>query len=133
MVTIDNICFCVPLRWGMLIIAVLDTILDVVAIVALCLELKSWKCDIETTSLIYGFHLIACMFLLISIWEQKTEFITPYMMSAVFRIIKVVRFTIYAFIDAWLFVAIIHSIILIFGLVFLVCVYFWYSKLKNES
>ncbi|KAL7740744.1 hypothetical protein ACLKA6_012361 [Drosophila palustris] len=117
----------------MLIIAVLDTILDVLGIVALCLELKSWKCDIETTSLIYGFHLIGCMILLVSIWEQKPEFITPYMMSAVFRVIKVVRFTIYAFIDAWLFVAIIHSIILIFGLVFLVCVYFWYSKLKNES
>ncbi|KAM8717960.1 hypothetical protein ACLKA7_004633 [Drosophila subpalustris] len=129
----EKFCFCIPLRWGMLIIAFIDTILDILGLVALGLEFGSWTCDLDTTSHLYRFHLIGCMLLVVSIWDQKPEFITPYMMSAIFRLIKITRFTIHAFLDMWLFVAIVHSMILLSCIFFVVCAYFWYSKLKNES
>ncbi|KAL7740729.1 hypothetical protein ACLKA6_012348 [Drosophila palustris] len=128
----EKFCFVVPLKWGMLIIAIIDTILSILGLVFLYLEVKKWNCDLKMHFIFVAFHFGGCINLVLSIWDKMVEHAYTYLITGTFRIGAILAFAIFAFIDGWLLVGIIDTIIVILGIFFWICVYFWYSKLKNE-
>ncbi|XP_034473720.1 uncharacterized protein LOC117781108 [Drosophila innubila] len=125
MVKMEKFCFCAPLKWGMLIIAIFDTILNVLGCVALGFEEHKDQLYM-LTPLVYGVltHLIACILLVVSIKEQKREHVICYIITGSFRLVYAIYLIVCGFIYWFLFVAIIHLVLLIFGIYFLVCVFF---------
>ncbi|KAL7740743.1 hypothetical protein ACLKA6_012360 [Drosophila palustris] len=117
----------------MLIIAIIDTILDTIVLVLLCLELQEWADIVETQIILFLVHLAACILLAVSMWEHKMEYVTPYLLTAVFRNGYVLRFIIYAFYNEWALVGAIYATTFVIGCFFWACAWAWYSKLKNDG
>ncbi|KAL7740730.1 hypothetical protein ACLKA6_012349 [Drosophila palustris] len=128
----EKFCFVVPLKWGMLIIAIIDTILGILGLWFLYLVDEEWTCDLKLNIVLLVFHLVGgCLNLVLSIWDNKVEHAYIYLITSSYRIV-ILLYAIFAFIDGWLLVGIIDTIIFILGIFFWICVHFWYSKLKNE-
>ncbi|KAM8717947.1 hypothetical protein ACLKA7_004622 [Drosophila subpalustris] len=128
----EKFCFVVPLKWGMLIIAILDTILDILGFVFLYLEVEEWNSVLKVNTLFFLLHLLGCILLVVSIWTNTIEYAFSYLITGAVRFGIIAWFIVDAFIDGWVLVGIIHTIIVVFGIFFLFCVDCWYSKLKNK-
>ncbi|XP_034473508.1 uncharacterized protein LOC117780924 isoform X1 [Drosophila innubila] len=131
---LEKFCFCIPRKWGMLIIAIFDTILDVLGLIALCLEEdKDYYIKLALSAHIFVIHFFACIALIVSIWLKKQELVVCYLFIGGFRLGHVIYIIVAGFFCGWIFVIISYIFIFIIGLYFLVCVFFWYTELDDQK
>ncbi|KAL7725975.1 hypothetical protein ACLKA6_016390 [Drosophila palustris] len=132
----EKFCFVIPLKWGMLIIAIIDTILDVLGSVALYYDLpfegkSSMFCALGLFVNCSIIHLMGCIFIVLTIWVQNRIFLLIYGVSGGLRLGFSAWIIAFGLIYWWILSAIIQIIIFVFGIYFMVCVVFWYYKHEN--
>ncbi|KAL7725959.1 hypothetical protein ACLKA6_016375 [Drosophila palustris] len=108
-------CYVLPLKWGMLYLAVVDIILGVIGCLA-----------------VYGILLIACLLLIISIWA-KSKLAFFYVFTSFIRWAYFIYRIALGFNNAMIVEAVIHLIILIITIYFWFCVRSWYLELKDKE
>ncbi|XP_034473509.1 uncharacterized protein LOC117780924 isoform X2 [Drosophila innubila] len=135
MVKMKKFCFCVPLKWGMLIIAIFDTILDVLGLIALhFVYLKDKNLgDNLLFMCIPILHFVGCILLAVSFWVRKKDLVLCYLFTGIWRIVFVICIMIPGIANWWLLVTINHLVIFIVGIFFMACVLFWYYELEEQK
>lgn len=133
MFTVKKFIGIIELKWGMLIIAILDMILGLLGYLVSG-QLSGdpvWK---YIMPICYFAHFIGCILIIISIFLQKHELVICYLITGIIRLVFIIAILIIEIIRGYDDIAmyLVEIIILVIGIYFWICVYSWFDQLGGK-
>ncbi|XP_034476650.1 uncharacterized protein LOC117783374 [Drosophila innubila] len=133
MITVKKFIGLIELKWGMLIIAIIDILLGVLGYF-LSGALANDAIFRFVMPLCYFIHIIGCILIIVSIFVQKYQLVITYLITAIIRMVFIIVAIVIQVINGYndIPMYIVEIIILILGIYFWICVYSWLVELGGK-